>query len=817
MATELERLVITLEARTKAYENALAKAQGVTLRQLKAIEGAVNTSARGMESRFATVGSTITRSLASLGAGISFAALTRGVGQAVSDLGDLGEAAQSAGLSVEKLQELQFGGLAVGVATEQLVQAMGAFNSRIAEAARNGGDLYEVLKANGIAILDANGNFRETSAILDDVADAIKNATSEQERLNLAGEVFGERIGRRLIPLLIQGSEGLRKMAEEARRTGFVVEESIVNAADRAADKWNQFWAQFWKSAAADAGTLIAGFEQVFGSAEGFAEAFLNVLRGVQTEQQKQVAAAEEYRAKLAEINQLVEDRNALIERGFSLDSLPVVGLTEQLKAARAELDALVQGFDNLESQSPVEVDVNVNQLPSVTRGVGGTASPEVARMATAIEQGFAKELQQIEAIKQVLAEGNLTSAQRTSLMERLATLQGTQTQAVQGLTGAVSALPAQIYQPIVGAIGAQESELQAISHSVDGVRIETLASGEKVVRSVGAAGEGIISAVDNVSNAVGLVVGGINSVVSAIANVAANLGTGPGVTTELGFDPALQQKQELAALEAERQQLQLQLQTGELTAAETKAAEKRIAEIGQEIAKLQLYITQLNNAIASIDIAGLQAQGYSGVDLIRKVALLLEQMGFDVLDAFNAFIDQIGGFYGPAPEPYALGGEVLRRAHGGDIFRRRRPGMISGPGGPMSDDVPILASAGEWLTNAMETRQHRRLLELINSGGLSRGSVGDRLLKMLAAEGFNLAAITGEGETQASHLPAGMQWAQSMGMRPSREPSGGAIFGDINVVIQAYDRPVRGSERAIGYRVSREIAHHMRQAGVRV
>lgn len=44
--------------------------------------------------------------------------------------------------------------------------------------------------------------------------------------------------------------------------------------------------------------------------------------------------------------------------------------------------------------------------------------------------------------------------------------------------------------------------------------------------------------------------------------------------------------------------------------------------------------------------------------------------------------------------------------------------GMVYGPGSETSDSVPTLLSAGEFVVNATATREHRALLEMINSGG---------------------------------------------------------------------------------------------------
>ncbi|TQS29126.1 phage tail tape measure protein [Microbispora sp. KK1-11] len=50
--------------------------------------------------------------------------------------------------------------------------------------------------------------------------------------------------------------------------------------------------------------------------------------------------------------------------------------------------------------------------------------------------------------------------------------------------------------------------------------------------------------------------------------------------------------------------------------------------------------------------------------------------------------------------------------------------GLVTGPGGPRDDRVPILASNGEFVVNAAATSRHRDLLEAINAGRFAAGGL---------------------------------------------------------------------------------------------
>jgi hypothetical protein len=88
--------------------------------------------------------------------------------------------------------------------------------------------------------------------------------------------------------------------------------------------------------------------------------------------------------------------------------------------------------------------------------------------------------------------------------------------------------------------------------------------------------------------------------------------------------------------------------------------------------------------------------------------------------------------------------------------------GVVRGPGTGTSDDVPILASNGEFVVNARATQKNRHLLEAINAGGRIHGFAGGGHVgadnRRLAGRGLtgdttiniNLAGAKGDREIEA-------------------------------------------------------------------
>lgn len=78
----------------------------------------------------------------------------------------------------------------------------------------------------GIAVRDASGQLLDTEQILANVADRIARASTETERFAIADDLASDA-GRRLLPILRQGSEAINQLVEARRREGGITEELV--------------------------------------------------------------------------------------------------------------------------------------------------------------------------------------------------------------------------------------------------------------------------------------------------------------------------------------------------------------------------------------------------------------------------------------------------------------------------------------------------------------------------------------------------------------------------------------------------------------
>src|SRR5690606_31286600 len=106
------------------------------------------------------------------------------------------------------------------------------FSRRTAEAVQGSGELQGILKQYNIAVTDASGTTRNQIDILRDLAEVIKNAGTEQERLRIAFKAFDSE-GAALVNMLKDGAAGLDAMIAEAEALGLVIDTKTARAAER--------------------------------------------------------------------------------------------------------------------------------------------------------------------------------------------------------------------------------------------------------------------------------------------------------------------------------------------------------------------------------------------------------------------------------------------------------------------------------------------------------------------------------------------------------------------------------------------------------
>jgi hypothetical protein len=140
----------------------------------------------------------------------------------------LSKASQKIGVSVEALSGLKFAADLSGVSFENLQVSLAKLSVNIDKF--NTGTKSAVDTFNRLGIDPSQ--FATTEETLSAIADRFAELPDGATKTALAIEVFGKS-GRDLIPLLNQGSAGIKSLTDEAAKLGLVIDTNTARAAEK--------------------------------------------------------------------------------------------------------------------------------------------------------------------------------------------------------------------------------------------------------------------------------------------------------------------------------------------------------------------------------------------------------------------------------------------------------------------------------------------------------------------------------------------------------------------------------------------------------
>lgn len=177
------------------------------------------------------------------------------VAQVINEGGAAADEAARLGLSVETYQKLKFAAEDYGSSIEEIAKAQKDVNKLLdAAATKKSGPEMETLQALGFSDSDIINRNIKQAEVFERIGEAIKGATSEEEKFAIASRVFGDKISTSLVPVL----EDYEKFNELQARTVTISQKSADNL-DRLGTKLNGFW-QFTKALANEGLGKVAGF-----------------------------------------------------------------------------------------------------------------------------------------------------------------------------------------------------------------------------------------------------------------------------------------------------------------------------------------------------------------------------------------------------------------------------------------------------------------------------------------------------------------------------------------------------------------------------
>jgi hypothetical protein len=275
------------------------------------------------------------------------------------------------GESVENLSALKFAAERSGSSIDTLETGIIKLAKNMNDMNGGTGEARDSFIRLGIKVNDASGNLRSGTAVMLDVAEALKTVESDTEKAALAAEIFGRSAGPQLLPLLKEGSAGIQELMDKARELGGVMGTDDAEAAAAAAD------------AITDMSTALGGITRII------ATSFLPGLTKIVTGTATLIGKFIEWKNK----SDLVKESLASISRELSFQSL-----TKRYNAVKESIDQVISDMARLKDM--------VAKADDVDSAANATLERRRARLAE-LRAGLGRILAAMQALNGPIADQN--------------------------------------------------------------------------------------------------------------------------------------------------------------------------------------------------------------------------------------------------------------------------------------------------------------------------------------------------------------------------------------------------------------------------
>lgn len=292
---------------------------------------------------------------------------------AIDSMDRMNEEAERVGVTTTALSQLAHAGKMTGLEFGDMTSAITRLSAKMQDAQSGDKNAVAWFKDLGVSVTDASGKMKSVDKMLEEVADRFAQFEDGAAKTALAVDGFG-RSGARLVPLLNQGSAGIREMRQEADELGA----TIGDKASAEAAKFNDQLDRLSTLTAGAARSMVADLLPALNSVierfitgaryvGGFAGGISMLLDGGK-------APGEQIRSLTDELNDLLDARDRYLKSNADTSAIDTSITTIQRKIkAYKELQvaqALAESGDNYG-----------NEGRGLTQGGGGKT--EITRTKT--------------------------------------------------------------------------------------------------------------------------------------------------------------------------------------------------------------------------------------------------------------------------------------------------------------------------------------------------------------------------------------------------------------------------------------------------
>lgn len=340
----LQREILSTEKELNGLESAASKSNaalakvGATAQKVGENAGKVANATKGLS----TAAAGLVGGLAAMGL------------KAAASADDLNTMAKQTGFSTESLQKMQYAADRVDVSVETITGAAEKMKAKIKSSESS----FEAL---GVSVKNANGEYRQTEDIFNDVVAAIGGIENETERDIAAMNIFGKSASE-LAGILDDGGQALKALGDEAANKGLIIPQEDLDRANELNDTMDELKATlngaFGKAAVSVLEALAPVLEKAAGGAEKLASWLSNlnptvvkvvaVIAGI-------IAVISPIAGFIATIGSAISVLTPIISAIIPIIgaiSAPVLGVVAAIAAAIAIGVAVVKNWDTIKEKA---------------------------------------------------------------------------------------------------------------------------------------------------------------------------------------------------------------------------------------------------------------------------------------------------------------------------------------------------------------------------------------------------------------------------------------------------------------------------------
>lgn len=174
-----------------------------------------------------------------IGASFSVAKIISAGKDALQAADNYAKMSRAVGISVESLSALDHVAGLSGLSFEKLTAGARLLSKNMYDFSKGTGEAKIAFQGLGIDVVDSTGKLKQADSVMLEIADRFTKMENGPKKTALAMRMFGES-GAAMIPMLNNGSDGIRQMMEEAERLGIVFDTSTAHAAERINDQFDR-------------------------------------------------------------------------------------------------------------------------------------------------------------------------------------------------------------------------------------------------------------------------------------------------------------------------------------------------------------------------------------------------------------------------------------------------------------------------------------------------------------------------------------------------------------------------------------------------